>query len=50
MLGAAADGREAVALAQRTSPDVLLLDLQMPELDGIEVTRALTATGSAPRS
>ena len=49
VLGAAADGREAVALAERTSPDVLLLDLEMPELDGIEVTRALTASGSPPR-
>lgn len=37
----AADGAEAVALARRLRPDVCLIDIRMPRLDGIEVTRAL---------
>ncbi|TDC45616.1 response regulator transcription factor [Actinomadura sp. KC345] len=37
----ASDGAEAVALARRLHPDVCLVDIRMPRLDGIEVTRAL---------
>ncbi|TDC82312.1 response regulator transcription factor [Actinomadura sp. 7K507] len=37
----ASDGAEAVALARRLRPDVCLVDIRMPRLDGIEVTRAL---------
>lgn len=37
----ASDGREAVELARRHRPDVCLLDIRMPKLDGIEVTRLL---------
>ncbi|MCW2917635.1 MAG: LuxR family transcriptional regulator [Actinomycetia bacterium] len=41
----AADGAEAVALARRLRPDVCLIDIRMPRLDGIEVTRALAGPG-----
>ncbi len=40
-VGAGAGGEEAVALCLETRPDVLLLDLSMPDVDGIEVTRRL---------
>jgi DNA-binding NarL/FixJ family response regulator len=43
VLGAAADGREAVDLVLQLRPDVALLDLRMPELDGAQVTAELTA-------
>ena len=41
VVGQAADGAEAVRLAQRLRPDVCLFDIRMPELDGIEATRLL---------
>ncbi|MBC6462497.1 response regulator [Actinomadura sp. HBU206391] len=41
----AADGAEAVTLARRLRPDVCLVDIRMPRLDGIEVTRALAGPG-----
>ncbi|MBE1533169.1 response regulator transcription factor [Actinomadura algeriensis] len=41
VVGEAADGAEAVALARRLRPDVCLVDVRMPRLDGIAVTRAL---------
>jgi DNA-binding NarL/FixJ family response regulator len=41
VVGLAADGREALHLMQQDSPDVLVLDLLMPEADGFEVLRAL---------
>ena len=43
----ASDGEQAVALAERLSPDVVLMDLRMPRVDGIEATRRLAA--SRPR-
>jgi DNA-binding NarL/FixJ family response regulator len=43
----AADGVEAVTLARRLRPDVSLIDIRMPRLDGIEVARALAGPGAA---
>ena len=45
VVGQAADGREAVALARRLRPDVCLFDIRMPEMDGIEATRQLAGAG-----
>jgi DNA-binding NarL/FixJ family response regulator len=43
VVGTAATGAEAVALVARTDPDVMLLDLELPELDGVAVLRRLVA-------
>ena len=49
VVGVTADGREAVSVALETDPDVVLMDLEMPELNGIDATRALHEAGSAAR-
>ena len=41
IVGEAANGREAVALVRSRSPDIVFLDIRMPEMDGIEAARAL---------
>jgi DNA-binding NarL/FixJ family response regulator len=45
VIGQAADGHEAVALALRLRPDVCLFDIRMPRLDGVEATRRLAGPG-----
>ncbi|MFF8716929.1 response regulator [Streptomyces sp. NPDC015184] len=45
VVGEAADGAESVELARRLRPDVCLVDIRMPGLDGIDVTRALAGPG-----
>lgn len=48
VVGEAGDGREALRMTLDTSPDVLLLDLRLPGLDGLQVLAALTSASSRP--
>ena len=45
----ASTGREAIALAARVNPDVILMDLSMSDIDGLEATRQITASEPHPR-
>lgn len=47
VIGQAADGATAIELAARLHPDVVLMDIRMPGIDGITATRTITGTGSA---
>ncbi len=48
VVGEVADGREAVDLAAALQPDVVLIDLRMPTINGIEATRLIRAQRSSP--
>lgn len=49
IVGEAGDGQQAIDLVDRTEPDVLLMDVRMPLVDGVEATRRIVASGSSTR-
>lgn len=48
VVGEAPDGKTALTAARELTPDLVLLDVQLPDLDGFEVSRRLRANGDAP--
>ena len=48
VIGSAADGHEAIALARQLRPDVLLIDLTLPGMDGVDVTRRIVSDNDTP--
>ncbi|MGI5270555.1 response regulator [Nonomuraea sp. CA-218870] len=49
VVGEAADGRDAIAVARRVRPDIVLMDISMPRLDGLSATRELLGAPSPPK-
>ncbi|MFN3649714.1 MAG: response regulator [Armatimonadota bacterium] len=47
VVGVATDGRQVLEIAERTEPDLVLMDIEMPHLDGVELTRRLMAVRPA---
>ena len=48
IVGTAQDGEEAVRLAHEASPDVILMDIAMPKVDGVEATKRIRNNGGSP--